>query len=97
MHRVTLLPRAAVTAGNRISPADRLISELDGIFYKLTEAAEIVGVSSMSLRRLLKNPDVKAPTYQIERGKMTVYIYTEQDIQELTDYYSKSRVPVKRG
>ena len=31
---------------------------------------------------------VKAPTYEAWEGKMKVYLYTTDDIQELRDYFA---------
>lgn len=91
-----LEPRERPGHPSRLSPADRLVSELDGEFYKLSEVAEIVGVSQMTLRRLLHNDKIDAPSYQIKRGKMTIYVYTPEDIQEIKRYYQSSRLPIKR-
>lgn len=89
--------RTRLGAPTKLSPADRLVSELDGEYYKLSEAADLIGVSASTLRRLLKSDKVKAPTYQIKRGEMTVYVYTPDDIAEIKQYYADSKIPSKRG
>jgi hypothetical protein len=71
------------------SPADRLISSLDGTFYKLSEAAQLVGRSDITLRRLIHKKKVKAPSYQIRQGSSKYYLFTPEDIEELKSYYGK--------
>jgi len=92
-------PRGEAEHAPRISPADRLVSDLDGTYYKLTEAAEIVGVSPTTLRRLIrrKNTGLAAPSYQIRQGAMKVYLYNKDDIAELREYLAAGRVPGKRA
>lgn len=76
--------------GVHVSPADRLISNLEGTFYKLTEAAKILGVSSATLRRMMKNDEIKAPSYKVRQGGMYMYLYTPEDIAELRQFVSPS-------
>ena len=82
----------------KASPADRLVSNLDGEYFKLTEAAVIVGVSPTTLRRLMRRKGVglRAPSYKIQQGKMLVYLYSADDINELRLYFAAGRVPGKR-
>lgn len=91
-------PRVEVAHETKVSPADRLVSNLDGTFYKLTEAAEILGLSPTTLRRLMRreNTGLKAPSFQIQQGEMLVYLYSADDIDELRVYYAAGRVPSKR-
>lgn len=34
------------------------------------------------------NKRVKAPSLELNQGKMKIYLYTTDDIQELRDYYA---------
>lgn len=70
-----------------VSPADRLISSLDGTYYKTSEAAELVEISEITLRRLIHKNRVKAPTHLVRQGKAYYYLFTPEDIEELRDYY----------
>ena len=66
------------------SPADRLIAKLEGgPYYKLTEVAEKLSCSVSTLRRLVDSPDLKAPSYETKTGQMKLYLYTEEDVEEL--------------
>lgn len=90
-------PREEAARSDKVSPADRLVSNLEGTYYKLTEAAKIVGVSPTTLRRLMKLPNtgVKAPSFQIVQGEMLVYLFTEDDIAELKRHFGLQQ-PQKR-
>lgn len=91
-------PRVEVAHQTKASPADRLVSNLDGTFHKLTEAADILGVSPTTLRRLMrrKNTGLKAPSFQIQQGEMLMYLYSADDLNELRVYFAAGRVPSKR-
>jgi len=71
------------------SPADKLISSLDGTYYKLSEVAVLVGRSDITIRRLIRKKRIKAPSYQIRQGTSYYYLFTPEDVQELKDYYGK--------
>lgn len=83
--------RRPKTTGNQMSPVDREIAKLDGVYYKLREAAPLVGVSPTTLRRLLSSDEVKAPSKELLLGQMVVYLYTPEDIEELREYYRTRR------
>jgi hypothetical protein len=71
-----------------VSPAARLVSSLDGQYYMLSEVAEILGKDPMTLRRAMYKDRVKAPSFEVKQGKMKVYAYTADDIQELREYFA---------
>lgn len=70
------------------SPAARLVSNLDGQYYLLTEVATILEKDPMTIRRAMYKKQVKAPSYETWRGKMKVYLYTPDDIQELREHFA---------
>lgn len=78
-----------------VTPADRLISNLDGTYFKLSEAAKILNTSATTLRRLMKNPAISAPSYQVRQGQMYMYLYTPEDLKELKAYVTPT--PEKRN
>ena len=67
----------------RVSSVDKLISELDGTYYKLSEAAQILDVAPITLRRLLKKEGITAPSFELQMGNIYVYLYTPADLKEL--------------
>lgn len=71
-----------------VSPAARLVSALDGQYYMLSEVAELLGKNQMTIRRAMYNKRVKAPSLELNQGKMKIYLYTTDDIQELREYFS---------
>ena len=90
-----ITPRSEGEKKPFISPADRLIAEQEGLYYKLSEAADLVGKSQNTLRRLMRSKKVKAPSYEIKQGDMTMYLYTAEDIEEIRNYYGAQK-PQKR-
>jgi len=74
------------------SPADKLISSLDGTYFKLSEVATLIGRSDVTIRRLIRKKLIKAPSYQIRQGKSYYYLFTPEDVQELKDYYGNQGI-----
>jgi AraC-like DNA-binding protein len=82
----------------RVSPVDRKISELDGTYYKLSEVSDLLHVSRTTLRRLLDNDSLTAPSMEMSMGKMSpTYLYTPEDIAELKVYLNSVVLPRHRG
>lgn len=71
----------------KASPAEQFVRNLDGEYYLLSEAAEILGVAKNTLRRLIVTDKVKAPSYIDSLGKMKFYIFSKEDIEEVRQYY----------
>lgn len=82
-------PRQRHRRSAQRSPIDLAIARLDGTYYKMSEAAKLVGVSQITLRRLLDNEDVKAPSEELVMGKAVTYLYTPEDIRELKEHFRK--------
>jgi hypothetical protein len=90
------VPRRPVTeAQRRISPIEREVAESG--CYLLSEAADIIGVAPITLRRLLKNPEVKAPSRELIRGGYKSYLYTQEDLVELKRYFGSRSTIQKRS
>lgn len=83
--------------GVKVSPADRLVSSLTGVYFKTSETAEILGVSQQTLRRLMRDETKKlsAPSMMVEQGGMVIYLYTPKDIEELQAYFNGQK-PTRR-
>lgn len=89
-------PRVPVTApSRRISPIERAVAE-SGCF-RLSEAADMLSVAPITLRRLLKSEDVKAPSRELVRGGYKTYLYTPEDIKELQRYFDARSTIQKRS
>lgn len=82
-------PRQRNRRSTQQSPIDLAIARLDGTYYKMSEAAKLVGVSQITLRRLLDNESVKAPSEELVMGKVVTYLYTPEDIKELKEHFRK--------
>ena len=81
--------RGSFADPEKISPAEKIMAELPGTYYRLAEVSKIIGVSPKTLRRLIHSGRTKAPSQQISVGGMKMYLYTPEDIQELKNYYGK--------
>lgn len=92
-----VLPRMNRDDGDFIPPSDRFISSLDGTYYKPSEVAVLVGKSEVTIRRLLKNPNIKAPSYEGHQGKNRYYLYTPEDVEEIKAYYEKEAQVIPRN
>lgn len=75
----------------RISPAQRMVDELDGKFYTIAQTAEICGVSLATVRRLLRSEKVKAPSDVLVRGGMHIWLLTEADLVEVARFFNATR------
>jgi AraC-like DNA-binding protein len=86
MSESELIPRSEKAPQDmRLSPIDRKFADLPpGKYWKLTDAAKVLGVSPSWLRRRLNNPTIKAPSMVLPQGDAPpAYVYTQADIEEL--------------
>lgn len=76
-------------SSDRITPAEAYVRALGDGYYLLSEVAEKAGVTAQTLRRLIKDPDkkIKAPSYIGHMGKMPIYVFTDEDVAEVTAHY----------
>lgn len=81
-----------------MDPATRLVRSLEGEYYKLSEAAEMLDVPESTLRALIKDaseggdPD-GAPRQYIPFGKMMIYLYSPEDIDRIKGVLAKRVTP----
>lgn len=82
--------QGATFTSARPTPAEKYIADLDGEYYRLSEVADLVGVSPGTLRRLIKSPKkkVKAPSYEGHLGRMPIYVFSRDDLEEIRAYYA---------
>lgn len=89
-------PRMPVTVpSRRISPIEREVAESG--CYRLSEAAGMLNVAPITLRRLLKSSEVQAPSRELVRGGYKTYLYTPDDIKELQRYFGARSTIQKRS
>lgn len=72
-----------MTEKKRKPPSVHAVDSLGEGHYRLMEVASILGVSESTMRRWLKDESLEAPSYQLNSGGMTTYVYTDADIEEL--------------
>ena len=88
---------ADVKAESRTSPAQRIIDSLDGEFYTMRQTAEMCGVHIETLRRLCRTPRVKAPSKATKSGKMVIYLFTPEDVEEVKEYFGGRDQLIENG
>jgi hypothetical protein len=71
-----------------MDPATRLVRTLPGNYKKLSEAAEILGVSGDTLRALIQEAvnegdPAGAPSKFAMMGRTRLYLYTDEDIERI--------------
>jgi hypothetical protein len=76
-----------VKAETRVSPANRILQELEGEYYSMRQTAEMVGVHIETLRRLCRTDRIKAPSKATRQGKLVIYLFTPEDVEEVRDYF----------
>lgn len=85
-----------MTSGLDFSPAEAFVRSLDGEFFMLREAAEMVGVSQYTLRTLIAaEADGLTPSNYAMFGKVKIYLYTRADIERLREHF-KRRLEVRK-
>jgi len=81
----------------RMDPSTRFVRSLDGEYFMLREAAEILGISSQSLRKTVHTKDVEAPSFWVMFGKLKIYLYTREDIEEVRAWLKAREEIYKTG
>lgn len=84
-----------VVAPKRKSPVSVLIDSLPDRdkYHTVNDAAEYFNVHPETIRRLIKardingDPKVNAPSKALQQGSMVVYLFTEEDMKELENYF----------
>lgn len=77
-----------VQTETRTSPAQRIIDSLDGDYLTMRQTAELCGVHIETMRRLCRTPRVNAPSKATKSGKLVIYLFTPEDVEEVKAYFS---------
>lgn len=78
------------------SPAMAYVRSLGMNAIVASEVAETLGVSTNLVRKWVKDPEIKAPTYEVPYGKNKIYLFTPEDVEELRKIVAAQRTPVVR-
>lgn len=64
------------------------IANMDGEFFTITQVSEMTGIPLPTLRKWYRHKDynMKAPSKQLVAGKTTIYLYTPEDVEEVTAF-----------
>ena len=78
--------------GKRLDPPTRFVRSLEGDYFKLSEAAEMLGVSHRTLRNFLgEYPQELGPSYVVYFGKLPIYLYTRDDVDKIRKYLQERK------
>lgn len=76
-----------------IDPISAFVRTLDGDYYLVREVADAVGVSQHRLRKAIKYEEPgMLPSDVVMLGKMTVYLYTIEDVKQIKETLANKRV-----
>jgi excisionase family DNA binding protein len=81
----------------KASPAETYVRSLNGEYYLLGEVAEILGVAKNTLRRLVKSGNINAPSFTANLGKMSFYVFSKADLEEIREYYQSKYEDFSKG
>jgi len=84
-----------MTDTKRMDPSTRFVRSLEGEFFLLREAAGMLGISTQALRKTVHDKSVAAPSFWVMFGKLKIYLYTREDVDELRAWF-KAREEVFR-
>lgn len=79
----------------RMDPSTRFVRSLDGEYFMVREAAEMLGVSHTTLRALLKEDSSLGPSFCAFFGKVKIYLYTREDIGRVRAHLAKVKQVVR--
>lgn len=79
----------------RKSPAAQIVESLEGDYLTVRQMADKVGVHPETMRRLCRTDKVSAPSNAVRSGDMTIYLFSSDDVQEITEYFSKKGYVIK--
>lgn len=75
-----------MTNSTGLDPSTRFVRSLDGNYFMVREAAEILKVKHTLLRTLLKDDPDLGPSFCAYFGKVKIYLYTQEDIERIGKY-----------
>lgn len=77
--------------GNRIAPSVKFVRSLEGKYYLMREAAQILDINVRYLRNWNKNR-VFEPSFFTHLGKVRIYLYTDGDIARIRKYLDDQKL-----
>lgn len=78
------------------APAIAYVRSLGMDALVASQVADEINCSVQMVRKLQKDPGIKAPSYEVPYGKNKIYLYTHEDVEELRRYLLAQRQPRAR-
>lgn len=83
---------------DRLAPSVRFVRSLEGHYYLLREAAQMLGVSHRTLRNFnAADPEKLGPGFYAYLGKIKIYLYTDDDIARLRKHLDEQKIVYSAG
>lgn len=77
---------------NKLDPATAFVRSLDGTYYMVREAADLLGVNHRLLRKFMDGDDADLkPSFLGYLGKVKIYLYTADDIDKIREYLEQRK------
>lgn len=95
MSEVKIISSKEAVPQTRKSPAELLLEQIPEGYMSVKDMAERYGVHVQTIRRLAKmtnndgTPRVKAPSAAIQQGGLVIYLFTEEDVEEMDAYMGR--------
>lgn len=90
-----ILDAKDVVTESRLSPAQRIINALEGEYLTMRQVSELCDVHIETLRRLCRTEKVNAPSRATRRGKLVIYLFTPEDVEEVKAYFeNRDKLPI---
>jgi len=84
-----------VTTMTRVDSPTKFVRSLDGTYYMVSELSEMLGIAQSTLRKRMHDPDTPEwqPSFTAALGKMTIYLYTPDDVKRIRGLMKAVRQP----
>ena len=98
-----IVDAADVKQRPRKAPATRMIEALPDGYLTARQVAEKFQVNIETIRRLARAKDAdgqdrfRAPSKAAQSGELIIWLYTEDDVAELHEYFGDRKPKKKRG
>jgi hypothetical protein len=104
MSKPQIVDASEIKQRPRKAPATRIIEQIPEGMYTARDVAKMFDRNIETIRRLARQKDedgnakFKAPSKAAKSGELVIWVYTQEDIEELANYFGE-RVgrPTKKG
>ena len=94
MAEYRVINAADAKPATRKAPAELIMESVGDGYKSVGQMAQRYGVHKETIRRLIKSknsdgtPKVKAPSEAVQQGGLLIYLFNEDDVAEMDEYFS---------